>query len=237
MKQAVLLCAGLGTRLRPYTETVPKPMIPILGKPLTEWNIVQLKKYGAEEIFISLYYLADVVKDYFGDGSKWGVKIKYHVDPLEYETAGRLKQFAPDLGDEFFVIYGDILSLVDYGKMEAAWHRLPSDAIGMQRVARTDHYADSDVAELDRDGKFIATHSKPHAEIYKNAYRMRGIFILKRGIFSYIENTTDQIGKDMLSKAVAAHEKFYGYECNDYSKGIDTVEKWKEAEEYLKRTI
>lgn len=219
--------------MRPYTDDLPKPMLPILGKPLLERTVQQFQKYGVTEFFIALHHLPEKIQEYFGNGTKWGIKIVYSVDPLEYETAGRVKQFERCLDDEFFVIYGDILSLVDYGQMEAAWRQKPAGAIGMQRMARAEQYADADVAELDADGKFVAIHPKPHKEHYANAWRMRGIFIWNKKMLSYISGPKEQIGKDLLPKVVSAGEKFYGYECADYSKGIDTEEKWKEVEQYL----
>ena len=235
IKQAVILAAGLGTRLRPYTDTMPKPMIPILGKPMLQWNIEQFKKHGIMEFFINLHYLPDVIKNYFGDGSKFGVKITYNVEPIILGTAGGVKAFEDRLGDEFFLTYGDTLSLVDYSKMRAAWEKLPPFAIGMQRMERTDAYGDADVAELDKSGAYMAIHAKPHSETYANAYRMRGVFILKKKILSFVPpGKSYEIGKQLLSDIVRRGEAFYSYECNDFSKGIDTLEKWKEVEAYLK---
>ena len=123
---------------------------------------------------------------------------------------------------------------MDYEKMEAAWRGKPAPAIGMQRVGRSDHYGDVDVAELGEQGKIIAVHAKPHTQTYPNAYRMRGAFIFKKKIVSYIpDGVSYEIGKQLLPDVIARGEAFYGYECDDFSKGIDTAEKWKEVENYL----
>lgn len=237
IKQAVILCAGLGTRLRPLTDTMPKPMIPILGKPLLEWNIEQFKKHGVMEFFINLYYLPDVIRDYFGDGAKLGVKINYFQEKEILGTAGGVKDFASILGEAFFVIYGDMLSLMDYGKMAEEFAKHP-DAIGMQKMQRTDNYADADVAELAEDGSYAKIHSKPHTEKYPNAYRMKGVFILKKEILDYIPpDTFYEFGKQLLPDVVSRGKKFYSYECGEYTKGIDTMEKHKEVEEYLKKDV
>ena len=237
IKQAVILCAGLGTRLRPLTDTMPKPMIPILGKPLLEWNIEQFKKHGVTEFFVNLYYLPDVIRNYFGDGAKWGVKINYFQEPEILGTAGGVKNFANTLDEVFFLIYGDMLSLMDYSKMAAEFVRRP-DAVGMQRMQRTDNYADADVAELATDGSYLRIHPKPHAEKYSNAYRMKGVFILKKEILDYIPpNTFYELGKQLLPDAVSRGKKFYSYECEDYTKGIDTIDKYREVEEYLKKSV
>lgn len=242
IKQAVILCAGLGTRLRPYTDTMPKPMIPILGKPMLLWNIEQFKKHGVTEFFLNLHYLPDAIKNHFGDGEKFGAKIAYNFEPVILGTAGGVKQFEPLLDDEFFLIYGDTFSLIDYSKMREAWERLPADKIGLQSMAKTENYADADVAELDPSGKFIKIHPKPHTQKYANANRMRGVFILKKRILSFVPPSVSyEIGKNLLPDIVnrlpaqAGGEAFYGYECDDYSRGIDTLEKWKEVEEYLRK--
>jgi NDP-sugar pyrophosphorylase family protein len=237
IKQAVILCAGLGMRLRPITDTVPKPMIPLLGKPMLELNVEQFKKHGVSEFFFNLHYLPEVIQNYFGDGSKWGVKINHSFEPVILGTAGGVKQFEEKLGEKFFLIYGDMFSLVDYSKM-ADFFDTKTDAIGMQRVKKTEDYADTDVAELDDNSCFIKIHPKPHQEKYPNAYRMRGVFIFKKEILFYVpQNTHYEIGSELLSDIIKKGKKFYGYECDDYSRGIDTVEKYKEVEEYYRSLI
>lgn len=233
IKQAVILCAGLGTRLRPLTNTMPKPMIPILGKPLLEWNIEQFKKHGVTEFFINLYYLPDAIRDYFGDGTKWSVKINYFQEKDILGTAGGVKNFVDILDEEFFLIYGDMISLMDYSKMADEFSKYPS-AIGIQTMQKTDNYVDADVAELAADGSYLKIHVKPHTESYPNAYRMKGVFVLKRGILDYVpDNTFYELGKQLLPEIVNQGKKFYSYECKEYTKGIDTMEKYQEVEEYL----
>jgi NDP-sugar pyrophosphorylase family protein len=236
IKQAVLLCGGLGTRLRPWTNIMSKQMIPIFGNPLTEWNIRQFKKHGITEFCINLYTQPEVMRGYLGDGSQWGVKITYNLEKEPPGVAGSVKQFEPHLDDEFFVIYGDMLSLVDYTNMEQAWREKSPGAMGMQRVQKLKDIKDADVVELAPDGNFAAIHPKPHAEgvEYPSAYRMRGVFILNKKILASVP--TDryyEIGRDLLPDIISRGEKFYGYECDDYSKGIDDVEKWREVETYI----
>jgi NDP-sugar pyrophosphorylase family protein len=235
IKHAVISAGGFGTRLKPHTDTMPKPMLPIIGKPMLEWHAMQFAKHGVTDVFFTLHYLPDVVKEYFGDGKKFGIKTHYFVEETPLGSAGALKALEPELGNLFYYIYGDTFSLMDYSKMAEAY-ALKKDPIGMQRMKRTDDYADADVAELDADERFVGIHKKPHGEAkYPNAYRMRGAFILDKKILSYIpENTAFDLAKDVLPKALADGKNFYSYECDDYSKGIDTEEKYKEVEQYLK---
>jgi NDP-sugar pyrophosphorylase family protein len=99
--QAVILSAGIGTRLRPLTDNLPKVMAPIGGKPLLERHFEQFKKYGIKEFFINLHYLPEKITDYFGDGSKWGIKIVYKHEPEILGTAGGVKNFEGVLKNNF----------------------------------------------------------------------------------------------------------------------------------------
>jgi len=142
IRQAGILCAGLGTRLRPFTDQTPKPMLPLLGVPMIEWNIRRFRQFGVTEFFINLHYLPEVLKGYLGDGSSFGVRIHYHFEPELLGTAGGTKCFEDQLDEEFYLIYGDIFSNTDYGAMEKAW-RLRSGALGMQTMTHATDYADS----------------------------------------------------------------------------------------------
>jgi len=223
----------MGTRLRPFTDQAPKPMLSLLGKPLIEWNILRFRQFGATDFYINLHYLPEVLRDYLGDGSRLDVRIHYHFEPELLGTAGGVKSFEGQLDEEFFLIYGDVFSHADYGAMEGSWRR-KRGAIGMQSMASTMDYADADVAELDEEDRVIAVHSKPHAMTYSNAHRMRGIFILRREILADIPaGRYFEIGKHLLPAVLANGSPFYGYISRDYSKGVDTLEKWKEVEKYI----
>jgi len=231
--QAVISAGGFGTRLRPLTDTLPKPMVPILGKPLLEWHIEQFKKHGVSEFIFILHHFPEVVTDYFQDGSSRGVRIEYATEPEPLGSIGGMKLIEANLHERFFFIYGDIFSRMDYSAMVRVY-ATKKDPIGMQRVKKTDDYADADVAELDKDDRFIAIHPKPHHGSYANAYRMRGAFILEKAVCDYIPKGPADLGKEILPRIVAAGKNFYGYECDDYSKGVDTLEKLKEAEDHLR---
>jgi NDP-sugar pyrophosphorylase family protein len=233
IRQACILCAGMGTRLKPFTDRAPKPMLPLLGIPMIEWNIKRFRQYGVTDFFINLHHLPEVMTDFLGDGSRLGVRVHYHFEPELLGTAGGIKSFERELDEEFFLIYGDVFSGVDYDAMENEWRQKPG-GIGMQTMSRAQDYADADVTELGEKGRVLAVHPKPHSSRYPNAYRMRGVFILQREILKYVPaGSYFEIGKHLLPAAVAAHERFFGYVSSDYTKGIDTLEKWKEVEQYM----
>ncbi|MBU6500579.1 MAG: nucleotidyltransferase family protein [Patescibacteria group bacterium] len=236
INQAIILSAGLGTRLRPITDNIPKVMVPIVGKPILEWHIEQFKKHGVSEFFINLHYLPDAIKNYFGDGTKWDVKINYSLElPEILGTAGGIKQFEPYLAENFFVMYGDMFSLVDYSKMAEEFFKKP-DAIGMMIVGRNDHPWDSDLVEVDEDLRFLKIHTKPHGynELLENMRTLDAGYIFNKKILKYIPSGIPfDLDRQLLPQILAKGEKFYGYETNDYLYDIGTMERYLAVEEYI----
>src|SRR3989344_5708502 len=108
---AVILAGGRGTKLRPYTYEIPKPLLPVKGAPILEHLIVQLKKHNVTQIIIAISYLGEKIKTYFGDGSKWGVHIEYSEEEESLNTGGAVRKIKNKLNNEtFLVIHGDILT-------------------------------------------------------------------------------------------------------------------------------
>ncbi len=106
-QQAVIFCGGLGTRLRPLTDTLPKPMAPVLDKPFLEYLLVQLEEQGIKRFVLLTGYLGEVIQEYFGDGSKWGWAIEYSHGPDEWDTGRRLWEARSKLDEEFLLLYSD----------------------------------------------------------------------------------------------------------------------------------
>src|SRR5881628_403667 len=104
-KQAVILAGGRGTRLRPLTDSRPKPMVEIHGKPFVEYQIEQLREQGFEKVLLLLGYLPEVVQRHCGDGRRWGMRLEYSVSPVEDESGRRLKRAAPYLDSCFLLLY------------------------------------------------------------------------------------------------------------------------------------
>lgn len=124
--KAMILAAGLGQRMRPLTDTLPKPMLPAGGKPLLQYHLEALAKLGASEVIINLAYLGDKIRDFVGNGERFGLHVKYSEEPEPLETAGALLNALPLLGNEpFIVINGDVWT--DYPLMELAAYRLLDD--------------------------------------------------------------------------------------------------------------
>ena len=233
--QAVILSAGLGTRLRPITDNIPKVMVPFLGKPLLEWHIERFRDYGVKEIFINLHYLSDAITGYFGDGEKFGVRMHYVLErPMILGTAGGIKDFDSVLGENFFVIYGDMFNEIDYGKMEAAY-REKDGAIGMMVVGENDHPHDSDLAEVDPSLRFLKIYPKPHVSMPERWKSLDAVYIFNKKILGYIPaGVYYEIDHELLPDILTKSERFYGYETDDFVKDIGTMERYRFVENYLK---
>jgi D-glycero-D-manno-heptose 1,7-bisphosphate phosphatase len=155
--QAVILAGGRGTRLRPLTETRPKPMVEIQGKPFLEYQIGQLREQGFDRVLLLLGYLPEVVRDYFGNGGRWGIKIEYSITDVEDETARRLKFAEPFLDPCFLLLYCDNYWPMQIDKM---WHRFcSSNTPAMITVySNKDGYTRNSV-RVDPDG-YVTTYDK-----------------------------------------------------------------------------
>jgi len=114
MKTAVILAGGKGTRLRPYTVALPKPLMPVGEYPILEVIVRQLRSYGFERIALAVNHQAELLRAYFGSGERWGLKIDYSLEQMALSTMGPLK-LVPDLPEHFLIMNGDVLCDLDYG--------------------------------------------------------------------------------------------------------------------------
>ena len=117
--QAVVLVGGEGTRLRPLTLETPKPMVPVMNVPFLERTLVRLKEAGIDDVILPAGYLPEAITDYFGDGSRLGLKIRYVIEETPLGTAGALKNVQQFITGPFFVLNGDILTSLDLRAMRA----------------------------------------------------------------------------------------------------------------------
>ena len=117
INQAVIFCGGLGTRLQNITKNIPKPMVDVCGKPFLEHLIIQLKKNGIKEIILLVGYKSEVIKNYFADGKKLKVKIRYSFLPADKQTGTRLYNIKKKLNSKFLLLYSDNYSSFNIHKI------------------------------------------------------------------------------------------------------------------------
>ena len=221
--KAMILAAGKGTRVRPITQTIPKPMIPILQKPVMEFLVELLRQHGFDQIMVNVSHLADVIENYFRDGQKFGVQIAYSFEGRIEEgeligdalgSAGgmrRIQDFSPFFDDTFVVLCGD--ALIDLDLTAAVkWHREKGAiaTIVMKSVPR-EEVPSYGVVVTDDSGKIKAFQEKPSVEEALSTDINTGIYIFEPAIFDYIPSDTEyDIGSQLFPALVAAGAPFYG---------------------------
>ena len=129
LPQMVILAGGPANRLRPITEKIPKSMVEIEGKPFLNYQLELLKKSGFKEIVLCVGYLHEKIENYFGDGGKIGLELKYSVEKELLGTAGALKAASPVLRDEFFVMYGDSYLPIDFLEVDSVFKKALTPAL------------------------------------------------------------------------------------------------------------
>ena len=129
IKQAVIFCGGLGTRLQNITKNIPKPMVDVCGKPFLEHIIIQLKKNGIKEVILLVGYKSEIIKNYFADGKKLKVKIRYSFLPADKQTGTRLYNIKKKLDSKFLLLYSDNYSSFNIHKIASELDRLKKKII------------------------------------------------------------------------------------------------------------
>lgn len=209
VKKAIVLVGGEGTRLRPFTYELPKALLPIHGKPMVQHVLDLLKSHGVTEIFLAIYYKGDKIKEYFGDGSKFGLNIKYIVEKTPLGTAGPLRLAKKYLNETFFIVWGDILSEIDLSD----FMHFHNNNEGLATVALTSVEDPSrfGVAAM-RGSKIVEFVEKPQKNNAPSNFINAGIAIMEPEI---IEKYVPQKGKAMVEYDVypklANEGKLFGY--------------------------
>ncbi len=220
--KAVILAGGLGTRLRPLTYVLPKPLLPLGDKPILERIIIDLRDQGFKEIIISCSYLARLIEAYFGDGSWLGVNISYVKTDRPLGTAGQLKPVKNLIDGTFITIYGDVYAKIDYNDL-VKYHK-SVNAIATMVLRRVRHTVRFGVIAVDDYGRVHKWHEKPQAEFKVNA----GIYVFEPRVFDYILDgidSMDRVFKSMIERG----EKIYGYEFNGEVYDIGDMPSYEEA--------
>lgn len=197
-KQAVILAGGLGTRLRPITDTIPKPMIPFHGKPFLEYIIEMLIEQGFVKIILLLGYLPEKVTEYFGNGAKWGIDIKYSITDINDDTGLRLKKAKHLFENEFMLLYCDNYWPMNFNKMLAVYKANDVDAL-VTVYKNLDGYTKNNL-QINENG-FIEVYDKT-----RQAENLQGVdigfFILKKSIVDLIPDGNFNFEKTVLPQLI-----------------------------------
>jgi NDP-sugar pyrophosphorylase family protein len=226
--QAVILSGGLGTRLRPFTEVIPKPLLPIGEKAVLEIQIEHLKANGFEHIFLATNYKSDYIENFFGNGDKYGVKLTISKEDKPLGTAGPVKLLQNQLNDEpFLVMNGDILTLLPYRKL----YDFACTKETLLTIGTKDIYTPFQFGNIHTEGDFVTgIEEKPNIK----TTILAGIYIFKPEILDLIPDNTmynmDKLIMDMLTKDLPISH----YPIKEYWLDIGQVDDYEKAQNIYK---
>lgn len=225
--KVIIIAGGKGTRIASVNSEIPKAMIPVGGKPVLEHQVVMAKKYGYTDFVFLIGHLGEIIQDYFGDGSKWGVHIEYYKEEKPLGTAGALAEIKDLLPDTFFVFYGDTVMDIDMQRFMDFHTKHNADASLF--VHPNDHPFDSDVVLLDKDTDRVEEFAnKPHPEDFVSHNIVNAaVFIFNKSIVDYIpKGEKRNIEKNILPVCLENGLKLYGYKSSEYVKDMGTPERY-----------
>jgi mannose-1-phosphate guanylyltransferase len=224
--RAMIMSAGVGTRLRPVTDLLPKPMVPIVNRPALYHILRLLHRHGLREVVINLHYLPEVIRDYLGDGGQFGMDIRYSLERDLLGTAGGVKKNADFLGQgTFLVMSGDALTDVDLTGLVAQHRRNGSVAtMAVKEVADPSQYG---VVVADDDGRVVGFQEKPTIEAARSRLCNCGIYVFEPAILSHIpEGQFDDFGKRLFPDLLKQGVPFHAHAVNGYWSDVGNLREY-----------
>lgn len=232
--QAVILAGGLGTRLWPRTKQIPKPMIPVAGLPYLEHQLRFLRKQSITEILLLVGYLGDQIVNYFGDGSRLGLSIRYSREPMPLGTAGALREAQAHLAVTFLVLYGDSFLPVDY---TSVLHLLEASPARGLLVAYDNRRGDTSVRNntaLDAE-HYVVRYAKDQAQGIDLDYVEAGVLAFRRSVLDLIPPSgAASLENEIFPKLITSRELIAYVTCQRFY-DIGTPERLKAIEELFTR--
>ena len=222
------MAGGSGSRLRPLTCDLPKPMVPVMGRPVITYSIELLKKYGIKDIGITLQYLPQAIQDYFRDGSEYGAKLHYFIEDTPLGTAGSVKNAEEFLDETFVVISGDALTDINI-KKAVNFHREKGALVTLvlKRVKVPLEYG---VVITGEDGSISRFVEKPNwSEVFSDTVNT-GIYILEPEVLSFFKKGHKfDFSQDLFPMLLDRGEPMYGYITDEYWCDIGNVQTYLQA--------
>jgi dTDP-glucose pyrophosphorylase len=220
--KVVLMVGGLGTRLRPLTETTPKPMLKVGDKPILETIILNFKKYGFVNILLSVSYKSEMIENYFGDGSEFGVNIEYVHEEKRMGTAGALSLIREKLNEDFFVMNGDLLTNINFEHMMD--YHIQNNSIATMGVREYDFQVPYGVVNV--DGINIKSiEEKPVHSFYVSG----GVYVLNNKVLDFIPQDEFFDMPTLFEKVIASNMKSISFPIREYWLDIGRMEEFEKA--------
>lgn len=227
--KAFVMAAGAGTRLRPLTYSIPKPMVPVVNKPVLEHTIDNLAKYGVTDIMMNLHYRGDMIRKYFGDGSRWGVRINYSIEKNLLGTAGGVKKQESFFDSTFFVLSGD--GLTDINLAEVLKYHKKKRSLATMVLKEVDSKFDYGVTLCDRNGRIKEFIEKPRwSDVFSNTVNT-GIYVFEPEIFRYIPRCVFyDFGSQLWPKLLRLKKNIYGYLMKEYWTDVGNLKEYRQSQ-------
>src|ERR687886_785701 len=230
--KAVIMAGGQGTRLRPLTSDQPKPMIPIVNAPCMEHIVGLLKRHGFTDIAVTLHFMPDETRDYFGDGSDWGVDMHYSIEDAPAGTAGSVKMAEQQLGlegERLLIISGDALTDADLSRLVEFHEEKGSEATMV--LKSVENPLDFGIVITEEDGRISRFLEKPAwGQVFSDTVNT-GIYILEPSVLDEIPAEGEyDFSKELFPKLLEEGRPLYGYVTEDYWQDIGTLEQYLEAQ-------
>jgi mannose-1-phosphate guanylyltransferase/phosphomannomutase len=213
--KAVVMAGGEGSRLRPLTLARPKPMVPIVGKPVMEHILNLLKAHNILDVIVTVQYLANNIEDYFGDGSHLGMKIVYSREEEPLGTAGSVKNAEDLLDEDFLVISGD--ALTDFNLADIIAYHFEKKALATLTLVHVHNPLEYGVIITGADGRIVQFLEKPSwSEVFSDTINT-GIYVLSPKVFSYFEkNRPFDFSQELFPLLLRNNDPLYGYIADGY---------------------
>ena len=230
--KAVIMAGGFGTRLRPLTLNIPKPMVPLGGIPVMEHLVKLLAQHKITDITALLYFQADQIKDHFGNGAPWGVKINYVMAEADFGTAGSVKNAQKYLDERFIIISGDVATDIDLtGAINFHIERKAQASMVLTRVENPLAYG---VVIVDDKGKIQRFLEKPSwGQVFSDTINT-GIYILEPNVLDLVPPQEEfDFSKDLFPRMLADKKRLYGYICDGYWRDIGNTDEYAKAHQDL----
>ena len=221
--KAMILAAGVGSRLDPLTRNVPKPLVPIINRPVMEYLVELLKKHGFDEIMVNLHYLGDQIEHYFGDGSRWGVHIHWSKEERLWGDAGSLKRVEHFFKDDtFLVIGGDDLTDMDLTRLVKT-HR-DKNALSTIALSLVDDPSEYGIVLMNEDSRITRFLEKPKGEVIFSNTANTGVYVFQPEIFELIPRGLFYLfGKQVFPLLLEQHLPLYGHLTAAYWKDVGNL--------------
>ncbi|MGQ0812062.1 MAG: nucleotidyltransferase family protein [Nitrospiraceae bacterium] len=228
--RAMILAAGFGTRLRPLTNSVPKPLLPVAGTPLIVWNLLLLKRYAFREVIINLHHLGPMIEQALGDGSQFGLRISYSREPVILGTGGGIKQVEPHFsGEPFLVLNGDTLFDLDLEAL-VSFHR--QHAAVATLVVREDSEAERwGKVEIGAKHRVVRIRGRGLSTAEPTEPRMfAGIHFLHPKLLREVPKGKESSIIDAYVAAIQREEPVVGFDLEGYWSDVGTPERYAQTE-------